>query len=326
MGSKLSNRRNLNEMKMLTELVRLKVIDPIRRFRKNSKFFPVSEGLLEFIQKRKISSLKEFFRILLKIIEVIQTILEIRKKYEFKLFLVNFDYFYFDPVKNSLIYEDIDSLSKNFEFSFFLTDHFVKRSKKVSEKLYYNGNKKSYSIQPYLYTEIVNDKYLKEFKKKKEINENDCEFYYKQSQIFYSNLILNFLRNAFKTAFIVSSDSNVIEKIFCEFRTEVLSKLKIATVSRNMTKIKKLLDSIVKESYSLKEIISYYEFFGNRCSLSINSASEFSENSKKILKFSTNSNEAKKEEKFRIIEKSSHEDISHSLINHDLTIVNQAFF
>ena len=132
MGGKPSNRRNLNEMKILTELVRMKVIDPIRcRFKKSPNLVPISEILLEFIQNRKILILKDFFIILVKIIEVIQTILETRRKYKMKLFLVDFDKFYYDPVGSTLIYDDVDSLSKNFEFSFLITDQYVKRNKKL---------------------------------------------------------------------------------------------------------------------------------------------------------------------------------------------------
>jgi len=289
MGGKPSNKRNLNEMKILTELARIKVIDPIRYiFKKSSNLVPISEILLEFIKKRKISILKDFFLILVKIMEAIQSILETRKKYKMKLFLVDFDKFYYDSIENTVIYDDVDSLSKNYEFSFLITDQYVKRMKKISDSINKNNNEINYSIQPFLYTEKENETYKRLFKNDKiHIRENVSDYYYKQSQIFYSNLILNFVRNEFKKASIIFADSSSIEKVFYEFRAEVLSKISRVT-AKNISHVKNVLSAILYESFHLKEIVSFYEFFGVRHAISCVSLSDSSgdsENNIYKLKF-----------------------------------------
>lgn len=161
MGSKSTNRRNLNEMKMMTEFSRLNVIDINLKTKKYSNMIHVSEILFEFILQRKIGSLKTFFGIMIKIIEVIQIILDKRRKYGYKLFFVNFDKFLFDKKKNFVIYDDRNCLTKNYECNFFLTDHFVS-----DKKSYF----KNYSIQPYFYIDKLYKECVYLFTKKKPFN------------------------------------------------------------------------------------------------------------------------------------------------------------
>ena len=161
---------------------------------------------------------------------------------------------------------------KNYDFNFFITDHFTNKGK--------GKNFTNFSIQPYIYREDVNE-YLK--KMKKTGRDSDFEFYFHKTGNFYSNLILNFFKNIFHKTLSVtanSNDSNLIENIYQDFRKEVLIKFKQFSKldnSLNLQKLRHVLNDIVAESIFLKEIVSYYEFFGNKSS--DKSDSDFTEDS-----------------------------------------------
>lgn len=109
----------------------------------------------------------------------------------------------------------------------------------------------------------------------------DSDFYYNQSQIFYSNLILDFIQNLFRKT-VITSESKFIDDVYNGLRKEILIRFEeirnniLINKKLTLKSIKKVLNIIYSENSLLKEIVSYYEFFGNR--MYEKSISEISDN------------------------------------------------
>jgi hypothetical protein len=174
---------------MITKLYKLKIIgfNTNLAIDNERSLIRVSELLKNFILHQKVNTLRDVIHIIFLLINMVESVLDIREQYNLKFMIFNFDKVYYDRVKDKLVLNDF-SITKNYKFNTIIVDSFV-----MNKRL-------KFSLQPYLYRDTVCEYY---------IGQNLCNDYsYEKSVTFYSFMFINF----FKCIFAPTNNDLVYER------------------------------------------------------------------------------------------------------------------
>jgi hypothetical protein len=180
---------------MITKLHKLGVIgfNSSYQIDNEKSLIKINKLLRNFIQYQKVCSLKDVIHIIFLLINMVESIIDIRSKYDLRFTLINFDKIYYDRYKDKLVLNDF-GIKKNYQFNTIIVDSFV-----MNKKL-------KFSLQPYFYSNTVCEYYIKS---------NLCTDYTLEKCIkFYSFMFINF----FKVIFSPANNDLMYEK----FRKNVL--------------------------------------------------------------------------------------------------------
>jgi hypothetical protein len=183
----------INEM--ITKLHKLKIIGFNSKYEIDNErsLIKITKLLRTFVQHQRVGSLKDVIHIVFLLVNMVESIIDIRHKYNLRFMLINFDKIYYDMHKDKLVLNDF-GIKKNYQFNTIIIDSFV-----LNKKL-------KFSLQPYFYNNKVCEYYTK--------SKLNTDYTLEKCIKFYSFMFINF----FKVIFSPTNNDTDYEK----FRSNVL--------------------------------------------------------------------------------------------------------